>query len=786
MKNFVLQIAGFVLMIIVLSFGYTGCVPKEQKSEKETDTLQIIPEQPETDFTQYVNPFIGTASHGHTYPGAVLPFGMVQLSPDNGTEGWDWCSGYNYTDSTIAGFSHLHMSGTGIGDLYDVLIMPVTGELEFPKKYKRKKAFPWSPIGVKNEVMPYWSDFIHESEVASPGYYKVDLEKYKITAELTATKRVGFHRYTFPENEKASIVIDLGHSLNWDFPTETKIDIINDSLITGYRLSEGWAKKQRVYFAIAFSKPFISQKIILKGEEIDSASFIGEKLKAVLSFNLNEDEKILLKTGLSSASTEGALSAIYKEVPNWDFDKVRKSANDIWKQELNKIVVESDNEDAKINFYSALYHTSLAPSLYSDAEGNYKAPDSTVQKAENFDRYTIFSLWDTYRAAHPLYTILQKDKVNDFINSMLSFYNEHGLLPVWPLWGNETGTMIGNHAIPIIVDAYKKGYTDFDVNLAYEAMKKSVMQDHLGLEFYKKYGYIPVDKENYSVSRTLEYAYDDWCVAQMAKDLGNTEDYEIFSKRAGYYQNIFDEETGFMRGKNAEGNWDSPFDPLFSDHHQHPYTEGNAWQYIWYVPHDVKGLIKLLGGKHNFVAKLDSLFEIKQELKGENASADITGLIGQYAHGNEPSHHIAYLYNYAGQPWKTQERINYIMKNMYKPSPDGLCGNEDCGQMSAWYVFSALGFYPVNPANGIYVIGTPAFEKTKILVDDNKYFEITAKNLSNENFYIQSAKLNGVEYNKTYITHKDIVNGGKLIFTMGNTPNKKWGIDKESIPPSVL
>ncbi|MEZ4775597.1 MAG: GH92 family glycosyl hydrolase [Bacteroidia bacterium] len=721
----------------------------------------------------FVDPFIGTADHGHTYPGATVPFGMVQLSPDNGTQGWDWCSGYNYVDSVIVGFSHTHLSGTGIGDLCDVLMMPTTRPVDFTKTITSRDDYD------------YRSAFSHEKEEASPGYYAVFLEDSKVKAELTATQRVGFHRYTFPESQASAIVIDLGFAINWDAPVDTKIEKISDDMITGHRLSTGWAKDQRVYFAAKFSRPMADVQIVADTSATDN----GEqrmKSAAKISFPTKEGEQVLVKVGISSANPEGALKAL-DEIPDWDFDAVRQNARKAWEGELSVIKVESDNEQLKTIFYTALYHSQVAPVLFSDANGYYKGVDGKVHKAENYTKYGIFSLWDTFRAENPLFTITQSDRVDDMIQSLMAHYREYGLLPVWSLLGNETNTMTGYHAVPVIVDAYLKGYRGFDAEEAFEAMKKSAMQDIRATNFLREYNYIPYDKAGQSVTRTLEYTYDDWCIAQMAKALGKMDDYEYFMKRAGNFRNVFDPSTGFMRARMSDGKWKTPFDPKYSDHNFDvaEYTEGNAWQHTWFVPHDVHGMIELFGGNAAFISKLDAMFTETSDISGENASADISGLIGQYAHGNEPSHHIAYLYNYAGAPWKTQAIVRQICETMYTDKPNGLCGNEDCGQMSAWYVFSAMGIYPVNPAQGIYVIGSPMFDRAEIRVGEGKSFVITAENVSGDNKYIQSARLNGQPLSRTYITHEEIMNGGELAFVMGAEPNEIWAISPESAPPSM-
>ncbi len=721
---------------------------------------------------KYVDPFIGTSAHGHTFPGATVPFGMVQLSPDNGTSGWDWCSGYNYSDSIIIGFSHTHLSGTGIGDLCDILFMPAVLSIDSNTN-----------TSILNNLHSYFS---HKNERAEAGYYSVLLDSYNIKAELTAAKRAGFQRYTFPKVKDAVIVLNLGHSLNWDSTTDAYLEIINDSTIAGYRMSTGWAKDQRVYFAAKFSVPFKSYLISLNNKFVNGTHEIkGRIVSGIFKFDTNNSNVIMVKTGISSASIKGALDDLNSEIPSWDFDSVRNSAAAAWQNELNKIQVTTPSNSLKKIFYTALYHSLIAPNIFSDADGYFKGPDSLVHKADGYNQYTVFSLWDTFRAEHPLFTIIEKDKVNDFVKSMLAYYKMTGLLPVWELEGNETNTMIGYHAVPVIADAILKGFNGFDINKAFEAMKASSMQDQFGLKYYKILGYVPADKENESVSKTLEYAYDDWCIAQIARYLNKNDDYRLFMERAGYYKNLFDTATRFMRGKNSNGKWVSDFNPRYSNHRSNEYTEGNAWQWDWFVPQDINGLIGLMGGKEKFTVKLDSLFNQKPLIEGKNASPDISGLIGQYAHGNEPSHHIAYIYNYAGKPWKTQEITRKIMEKLYSDSTDGLCGNDDCGQMSAWYVFSSIGFYPVNPAEGIYVIGSPLFNKVSIDVGNGKHFIVEAKNVSSINKYIQSATLNDKVLNRTFIYHKEIMDGSELIFNMGSNPNKNWGTKQADSPPSM-
>lgn len=721
--------------------------------------------------TSYVDPFIGTADHGHTFPGATLPFGGVQLSPDNPTEGWDWCSGYNYSDSILAGFSHTHLSGTGIGDLQDVKFLPVmkaAKEDQDPAKFFKSS----------------WSLYHHEGEKAHPGYYSLNLDN-GILCEMTVTQRCGFHRYNFPEKGERALLLDLAFKVNWDNAMESMIKIVDDHTVVGYRLSKGWAKDQRIYFAARFSESFSA----LVGENKFVKAQVGKEyhskgMTASLSFASNTKE-VMAKVGISSASVDGALKNLEVELPNWDFEAVKSKADAIWENELAKTRVEGKDTKAKTIFYTAAYHSYLAPYTHSDLNGEYKGPDGKIHKTKGYTQYTVFSLWDTFRAAHPLYTLTQSDKVGDMIQSMLAYYQEFGQLPVWDLCGNETFCMIGYHSVPVIVEAYFKGIGNFDPQLAFEAMKATAMKDHWGLAALKKYNYIPWELENESVSKTLEYAYDDWCIAQMAKALGHKSDYTYFMKRANSFRNVFDASTGFMRGKDAKGEWKKSFDPLYSKHRDDEYTEGNAWQYSWFVPHDIEGLVQLQGGKDAFANKLDSLFIIEQKVKGANASVDISGLIGQYAQGNEPSHHVVYMYNYIGQGWKTQKLVHRIRKELFTAKTNGICGNDDCGQMSAWYVLSSVGFYPVNPAEGIYVLGTPMFSKTTLDLGHGKSFTVLAPEVSDDNYYIQSVRLNGKELNRSYIFHKEIMNGGILEFKMGATPNKEWCSSPASYPPSM-
>ena len=723
--------------------------------------ITTFAQQPQTGFpSDLVNPFIGTGGHGHTYPGVSVPFGMVQLSPDTRLTGWDGCSAYHGSDSVIFGFSHTHLSGTGCSDYGDILLMPVTGKVDL------------NDYG-------YAARFDKKDEVALPGYYKVRFSDKPIMAELTATTRSGFHKYTFNSPDTAGVVLDLKHR---DKVLESGFKIIGNDEVEGFRISQAWAQKQMIYFVIKFSNPFIFSVAASNGQlSSELKEFTGTDLKARFSFGNLLNKPLVVKVGISGVSIEGARINMETELIGWDFEAVTNQAAMAWDSELGKIKVEDGTHDQQVVFYTALYHTMLQPNIYNDIDGQYRGRDLKVHKAEGFNYYTVFSLWDTYRAAHPLYTIIDQKRTNHFIKTFLCQYDEGGMLPVWELSGNETGCMIGYHAVPVIADAWLKGIRDYDVTKALEAMKHSANQDHLGLKYYKTKGYIPADLEGESVSKTLEYAYDDWCIAMMAKSLEKKEDYKTFIARAQNYKNVYDRITGFMRAKSNE-TWFSPFDPAEVNFN---YTEANSWQYSFYVPHDMGGLIMLMGGREKFAGKLDDLFKADPKTTGRDQS-DITGLIGQYAHGNEPSHHMAYLYNYAGTPWKTQELVHRICNDFYKNSPDGLIGNEDCGQMSAWYIFSALGIYPVTPASGVYILGSPVFPKTTIALENGKTFIIRAINVNEHNFYIQSVSLNGKPHVKTFIRHEDIMNGGELIFNMGPSPNKAWGTGFSAFPESHI
>jgi predicted alpha-1,2-mannosidase len=707
-----------------------------------------------------VDPFIGTGGFGHTYPGATLPFGMVQLSPDTRTSGWENCSGYHASNPTIMGFSHTHLSGTGAMDLGDILFAPTTGELQT------------NPGEETDPRSGYRSAFRHETERAAPGFYTVRLDDYGIAVELTVTKRAGFHRYIFPRSDDAHVIVDLSHGIG-DRVRSSEIRLTGDTEIVGFRRSRGWASDHTVYFVARFSKPFRSFGTAIDGARRDgSRSAKGKNVQGFVTFSTGENEEVLVKVGISAVSVAGARRNLDTEIPGWDFDGVRRRAAAAWSKALDAIRIEAPNGETRTIFYTALYHAMLCPNLFTDVDGRYRGSDGRVHRAKEGPIYTVFSLWDTFRAAHPLYA---------FIRSLLAKADEGGYLPVWELHANETNCMIGYHSVPVIVDAYVKGIRGFDVEKAYRAMKKSAERDYRGQEYYRALGYIPSNKQNESVSKTLEYAYDDWCIAEMARLLGRTKDCAVYSRRAKSYANLYDARTGFMRAKK-DGGWVEPFDP---NEVTTAYTEATAWQYRFFVPHDLDSLIALTGGDARFVEALDSVFTASPELRGRD-QPDISGLIGQYAHGNEPSHHMAYLYDYAGAPWKTQERVREILDTLYRTGREGLPGNEDCGQMSAWYVLSALGFYPVCPGRDEYAIGTPILEKAVIEVGGGNTFTIVAKGLSKDNKYIQRASLNGELYGKSFIRHSDIVRGGELVFEMGDRPKLAWGSAKDDRPTSVM
>jgi len=704
-------------------------------------------------YTDYVNPMIGTGGHGHVFVGANVPFGFVQLGPTSIPQEWDWCSGYHESDRTVIGYSHTHLSGTGIGDLFDVTVMPVTGKVTYARGTE------------EDATSGLWSYSDRSREVVRPGYYKGYLERYGVQAELTATKRVGLHRYTFDKTEEAAIVIDLENGGCWDSATEGFIRQINDSTLEGYRYSKGWADNQKIYFYAEFEKPIKSLRLIADGLELR-----GREMKARALYaraEVDASEPILMKVALSPTSMEAAKKNMEAELQGWDFEAVCKEADNAWNAELSKVQIKTSDEHARTTFYTALYHTMIAPSEFCDVDGSYFGADHEVHSGTSLT-YTTFSLWDTYRAAHPLLTILQPERVPDMVNTMLRIFKEQGKLPVWHLMGCETNCMVGYPGIPVVADAVLKGLPGIDPEEAYEAMKQTAMLDERGNGARMEYGYIPWDVMSESVAYELEYDLADWALAQVAQKLGKTADYEYFLKRSKQYQNLFDPESKFIRGKGKDGTFHEPFDPFGSSHRNDDYTEGTAWQYTWLVPHDVEGLVELLGGKEPFIQKLDSLFVVEGDM-GEDASPDISGLIGQYAHGNEPSHHVVYMYHKVGQPWKTAEKVRQILKEMYSDQPDGLSGNEDVGQMSAWYILSSIGFYQMEPAGGRYYFGSPLFDEVKIEIP-NGTFTLKTLNNSATNIYIQSIRLNGESYDLPYITYEDIMRGGVLEIEMGSTP----------------
>ena len=719
-------------------------------------------------------PLVGTAEHGHAYPGATVPFGMVQLSPDTTIQGWDGASGYHYSDSAIRGFSHTHLAGTGVGCLGDVLLMPTLGDVR---------------LDAGSPGNGYTSRFSHAEEEATPGYYRVFLQDPQVTAELTATARCGFHRYTFPAANPANFVLDLVHGIA-NRAVEATLNIEDDTTLSGSRISEGWGGRRAVYFVMRFSKPFAAFGIEQNKQRLaeGTRSGQGRELKGFVQFQTRAKEQILVKVGISGTGIEGARKNLAAEIPGWNFNQVRAAAVRQWRDMLDLVRVETSDSRTRNTFYANLYLSCLAPILFNDVDGTYRGMDRQNHPNPGFQNYTIFSLWDTYRAEHPLLTLLQPGRVDDMIQSMLAEYRESGLhtTPIWPLWGNETWCMIGYHSVPVIVDAWLKGFRGFDAEAAYQAMRDTAMQDRNGLKDYRELGYVASKPRAEATSRTIEYTVDDWCLAKMAEALGHPEDARLFYRRSANYRNLFDRSVGFFRGRKADGSWRSPFVPnaLVGDE----YTEADAWQYAFGVQHDVPGMISLYGGDEGFIRKLDGLFTADSTIQTE--IPDITGLIGQYSQGNEACHHVAYLYPYAGAPYKTQQRVRQIMASFFNDTPAGQCGNVDCGQMSAWYVFSALGFYPVNPAAGIYILGSPVVNKAVISLDARKYrgrkFTLVAEHNSPENVYIQSAWLNGKPLEQAWITHDQIVAGGTLRLVMGPKPNLDWGRAPSARPPATM
>lgn len=776
----------FVMCFIVLMCAF-HCSEKTSTREAE-------------DLIQFVNPFIGTDDMGHTFPGAAVPFGLVALSPDTDSllysygdgynpEIYRYCAGYQYKDKTIVGFSHTHFNGTGHSDLGDFLVMPMIGQVRLNSGTE------------DNPESGYRSGFSHEREEAHPGYYAVHLDDYKIDVELTATERVGFHKYRFPQSDEVHIILDLTSGIyNYDGKVVwSSVRVENDTLITGFRQTHGWARERYLYFAMALSKPmktfglYNDETLTYRGfwrkwnESDNFPERAGRRVKAHFDFETDEDEEILVKFALSAVCPKNAVENLKAEITHWDFEAVHKSAQEKWNRELSRIVIKAP-EERKVNFYTSMYHSFLNPVVYNDVNGQYRGLDQNIHHTDGFTNYTIFSLWDTYRALHPLFTLVQQERTNDIVRSMLAHYDEsvHHILPIWSHHGNENWCMIGYHAVPVIADAYMKGLRVYDNQKAFDAVIASANYDpYDGIGDYKQYGYVPEDLNRNSASKTLEYAYDDWTIYRFAVEVGESSIAEDFKKRALSYKNLYDEETGFMRARLSDGSWKKDFDPLSVA--GQGFIEGNAWNYSLYVPHDIQGFIRLLGGEDRLVTWLDSLFVMSVSDEDIAHSEDVTrsGMIGNYVHGNEPSHHVPYMYVYAGKPWKTQERVHQIVNTMYRNEVDGLCGNDDCGQMSAWYIFSCLGFYPVCPGSNEYVIGSPCVDEAILHLENGKTFKVVANQLSDENIYVQSALLNGKAYNKCFIVHDAIVRGGELMFEMGPEPNKTWGSGPESRPYSM-
>jgi len=757
----------------------------------------------------HVNPFIGTDFFGHTFPGPSLPFAMVHVSPDVNTQGWTYCAGYIYSENSIMGFSHTHWSGVGMVNGGEVLLMPTVGN--------KLQTLPGS---IENPDEGYRSRFDHAGEIASPGYYAVLLKDYNVKAELTATKRAGFHRYTFPETENARIILDLGHQIGDNSSDElSELKILNNNRIEGVK-SAGLGK---LYFVAEFNKPFTYYGTFdndFKTPESGGSSWpykngeTGKNIGAFVTFRTTEREQVLVKVGISYTSVEGARKNLNTEIPDWDFDRVRNDARMVWNKELSRIQIDGATAGQREIFYTAMYHSLLAQYISQDVDGKYMGSDKKVHEAKGYDFYGSFSCWDTYRSQHPLLTLIGPDHVNDFIKSVVAKTKNYGWLPAQHFLNFFGESMVGDHLIPVIVDAYMKGYRDFDVNFLYESMRTKALEEpkppvpphagRSGLRYYIELGYTPVDQVTESVPNTLELAYDDWCIAQLANELGKKDDYRLFIKRAGNYKNLWDSRTQFMRPKKTDGSWLEElngreqeivkegdhswyryFDPLLVGRRPNRhYTESNAWQYIWSVQHDVQGLINLFGSNKAFTSKLDTFFEMSPNITPPKY-VGVVGTIGQYVHGNQPSHHVAYLYNYAGEPWKTQQRVRQVTEELYRTGPGGLCGNEDMGSLSSWYVLSALGYYPVTPGEAVYTIGSPLFGKAVIDVGGGKSFTIEAQDNSMANKYIQSATLNGKPVSKTWLSHKEIMDGGTLTFKMGPEPNKKWGNDPGDAPPSM-
>lgn len=769
-----------ISIILFITIIVNSCVNKTEKSVETKNTSKT------ENLIQYVNPFIGTKNMGHTFPGATSPFGMVQLSPEtnqqpmfkNGKynpETYKYCAGYQYDDTTIFGFSHTHFSGTGHSDLGDFLVMPTTGKLTL------------EPGDASIPHSGFHSQFSHKNEDAEPGFYKVKLDDYNILAELTASDRVGFHKYTFPKSKDSHIILDLISNIyNYeDKNVWTFIRVENDSLVTGYRQTNGWARTKKVFFAMQFSKPFKSyghkkyDAVQYNGfyrrfnEEENFPEMAGKNLRAYFNFNTEDSEEIKIKFALSNTSTAGALKNLEAEIPHWNFEKTKQETQQKWNNELNKIIVETETKAQKETFYTALYHTMLGPIIYEDVDGSYRGLDQNIHQSEGFTNYTVFSLWDTYRALHPLFNIIQPTRNNDMVKSMLAHHNQsvHNMLPVWSHYANENWCMVGYHSVTVIADAIVKGTTDVDINAALVASKNTSTLTYFdGIGDYIKLGYVPEDKSSSSVSKTLEYTFDDWCIAQIAKKAGNEEVYNTYINRSKNYKNVYDSKIGYMRPKLSNGIWRKEFDPI--DTHGQGFIEGNALNYGLYVPHEIDNMIELMGGKDKFSAHLDYIFTTEIDDKYIEKNEDITrdGIIGNYVHGNEPGHHMPYLYNWTNHPFKTQERVRMILDTMYSNGEDGLCGNDDAGQMSAWYVFSALGFYPVTPASNEYAIGSPMVNKAQINLENGKTITINTVNQNKENVYVEKVTINDKIISNFQLNYNDLKNGGNITFYMQNTP----------------
>lgn len=735
----------------------------------------------EQDYTTDVNLFIGTGGHGHTHPGAMVPHGMIQPGPDTRIDGWDSCSGYYYDDSTINGFAHTRLSGTGCADFGDFLLMPTVGEQR--TEY----------LGKESQKRPFASAFSHEKEHAEPGYYSVFLDTYGVKAELTATERAAMHRYTFPESKEAGFILDMDYNIQQQTNQLLEVEAVNDTVLRGHKRSAYWAYKQDLYFYAVFSKPFTHTLVT---DTVEEAGTKYPICKMLLHFETAKDEQVMARFAISSVDLDGAYKNLQAEMPAWNFDEVRAVAKQKWNKVLSKIDIDTKDNDQRKIFYTAMYHSNLSPNLFTDVDGRYLGMDLKIhQTTMDKPMYTIFSLWDTFRALHPLMSIIDPHQNEAYIRALLKKGEEGGLVPKWDCASNYTGCMIGYHFASLVTDAYVKGYRDFDVAAAYKACRRVAEYDTTGItpvapkwlypyimpmaRYYKNtIGYVPCDRENESVAKALEYAYDDWCISVLADSLGDIENKDKYARFASAYEFYFDPSTRFMRGLDSKGEWRTPFNPRSSSHRNDDYCEGTAWQWTWFVPHDIPGLVKLMGGEEAFVGKLDSLFTASSDLEGEETSADISGLIGQYAHGNEPSHHITHMYNYVNRPWQTQELVDSVLHHQYFNAPDGLSGNEDCGQMSAWYILNSMGFYQVCPGKPIYSIGRPLFDAVTIHQPNGKDFVIRTENNSKVNKYIQSVTLNGKPLDTPFFTHADIVKGGEMVVTMGGHPSR-WGVKQQ-------